>query len=176
MDALSTPTWGGIGSMTAVSSAINTTETILASATIPANKIKLGTTYKVTVFGTCTSSGVNACNIRVRIGTAGTSADAVAAVINSTSGLTGTNIPFTATLLVTTRTIGSAGTMGGNGFLLNNGITGITTASTGAVIGTPTSAIAVNTTVANIIQVSFISAAVTTSSTFQIAMIEIGKI
>ena len=44
------------------------------------------------------------------------------------------------------------------------------------VIGTPTNAVAINTTVSNTIQVSYQSAATTTTSTFQLAAIELVKL
>ena len=64
--------------------------------------------------------------------------------------------------------------MAGNGTLNNNGVTGISAAA--VVIGTPTAAVAINTTVANTIQVSYSSAATTTASTFQLAAIELVKL
>jgi hypothetical protein len=166
-------TVGGMVSMTAVSTAINTTETNLTSATIAANTMNAGTTYRVTVFGTCTSSAANISNIRVRLGTAGTNADALVAVITPTAATSGTAIPFEATLMVTIRTTGSGGTAGGGGSLINNTSTGIT--SFGVAVGPPTVA-TVNTTVQNIIHVSYLSPATSTTATFQIAEIEIVKL
>lgn len=174
MNVLSKPTWGGASSMIAVSAALNTTETILVSAIIPANQMIAGTSYRATIIGSCTSTIGNTSNIRVRIGTAGTSADAVVAVVTPTAGITGVNVPFSVTLNVTIRTVGVAGTAAGNGFLLNNGITGISTAA--VLVGTSTNAVVVNTTVQNTIQISYVSAAITTTTTFQIATIEIVKI
>jgi hypothetical protein len=165
--------FGGQASITAVSGAINTTETSLTSYTIPASSLIAGTTFRIMVFGTCTSTAANASNIRVRLGTGGTTSDAVAAVVTPTAATSGTNIPFQAVLYVTIRTTGSGGTMGGNGALNNNGVTGIS--SSADVIGTPQSAVAVNTTVQNIISLWYVSAATTTTSTFQIASIEIVK-
>lgn len=161
----------GVAAMTATSSAINTTETNLVSYTIPANIMNAGTTFRIVVYGTCTSTAANASNIRVRLGTAGTSTDAIVAVVTPTAATSGSNIAFTATLMVTIRTSGSAGTAGGGGSLLNGGTTGI--ASAGIVVTAPTSGVAVNTTVSNIIHVSYQSNATTTTSTFQVAFIEI---
>lgn len=164
----------GLASLNAVSAAITTTETIITSSALPANMLTVGAVFEIILYGTCTSSIANASNIRVRIGTAGTSADAIAAVITATAAATGTAVPFTARFIVNIRTIGAAGTMAGNGTLTNNGVTGISAAA--VVIGTPTSAVAINTTVANTIQVSYISAATTTTSTFQLAAIELVKL
>lgn len=163
----------GLGSINAISAAINTTETILMSGVIPANMLAIGSMFEVTVYGTCTSTVANASNIRVRLGTAGTVADVVVAVITPTAAATGTAVPFCARFTIVIRTVGSAGTMAGNGQLVNNGVTGITSISN--IIGTPTSAVAVNTTVQNTIELSYQSAATTTTSTFQIAVIELIK-
>ncbi len=162
---------GGIASMTAVSAAINTTETKLLSAVIPANFMQAVTTFRITVFGTCTSSAANTSNIRVRLGTAGTNADVVVAIVSPVAASSGTNIPFSATLMVTIRTSGTSGTAGGGGMLTSNSSTGIS--SFGVAVGTPISGIAVNTTVSNTIQVTYSSPATTTTSTFQIATIEV---
>ena len=161
----------GLVAMTAVTAAINTTETKLTSFALPANFMAAGTTFRVTVFGTCTTTAAGTSNIRVRLGTAGTSADAIVAAVTCTAATSGTNIPFSATLLVTIRTAGTGGTAGGSGTLTNNGTTGIV--STGYNVTTPTSGVAVNTTVANTIQVSYQSSATTTTCTFQIAEIEV---
>jgi hypothetical protein len=163
----------GLSTMAAVSAAINTTETILTSFVIPANFLQAGTTFRVDVFGTCTSTVANASNIRVRIGTAGTSADVVAAIVTPTAAASGTSRSLLCYLMVTIRTVGSGGTMGGTGVLNNNGVTGISASA--VVVGAPTS-VAINTTVQNTIQVSYSSAATTTTSTFQLAAIELVKL
>lgn len=164
----------GLGSLNAVSAAINITETILASSVLPANFLTVGAVFEIVVYGTCTSTVANASNIRIRMGTAGTSADAIAAVITPTAAATGTAVPFTARFLISIRTIGAAATLAGNGNLNNNGVTGLSNAA--VVVGTPTNAVAINTTVANTIQVSYQSAATTTTSTFQLAAIELVKL
>lgn len=161
----------GLVTMTSVSAAINTTETKLTSFVLPANFMLAGTTYRVTVFGTCTSTAANTSNIRVRLGTSGTSADAITAVITPSAATSGTAVPFQATFIISIRTTGTSGTAGGNGFLVNNNQTGIS--SLGIAVGTPTSGVVVNTTVANTIQVSYQSSAATTTSIFQIAEIEV---
>jgi hypothetical protein len=166
--------FGGQASITAASAAINTTETILTSYTIPASQMIAGTTFRVTVYGTCTSTAANASNLRVRLGTAGTTSDAAVAVITPTAATTGTSVPFQASFLVTIRTTGSGtGTTAGSGWLNNNGTTGISAAAD--VVSTLTTTSALNTTVQNTISVTYSSAATTTTSTFQLAAIEIVK-
>lgn len=164
----------GLASMTSTSAAINTTETILTSATLAANSLKAGTTFRCYASGTCTSTVANASNFRVRIGTAGTSADAIAAVVTSTAATSGTAIPFFAEFIVTIRTSGSSGTALGAANLSNNGITGVSAAA--QVVGQVTATVTVNTTVSNIIQVSYVSAATTTTSTFYNAAITLAKL
>jgi hypothetical protein len=162
----------GVSSMNAVSGAINITETKLTSYIIPANNMIAGTTFRITLFGTCTSTIGNTSNLRVRIGTTGTNTDAVAAIISPVAAATGTSVPFTVMFMVTIRTAGTTGTAGGTGVLTNFAYaTGI--ATNGVAVGTPTAGVAVNTTVANTIQVSYQSTAATTTSTFEIATIEV---
>ena len=162
-----------IASINAVSAAINTTETILMSGIIAANMLIVGSVFQITVYGTCTSTVANTSNLRVRLGTAGTVADVVVAVITPTAAAAGTAVPFCARFTIVIRTVGSAGTMAGSGQLLNNGVTGLSAAA--VVIGTPTSAVAVNTTVQNSIELTYQAAATTTTSTFQTGIIELIK-
>jgi hypothetical protein len=164
----------GVASTTAASAAINTTETILTTHTIKANSMTAGQTYRVTCLGTCTSTAANASNIRVRVGTAGTTADAVVAVITPTAATSGTSIPFQATFYVTIRTTAAGtGTCVGMGSLNNNGVTGISAAAD--VVSAATTVATLNDSVDNIISLSYVSAATTTTSTFQIALIEVVK-
>jgi hypothetical protein len=165
---------GQVAQMTAASSAINTTETkLMNTASIAANQLTAGSTYTVVLYGTCTSTVANASNIRVRIGTAGTTSDAVVGLITPTAATSGTGVNFTCTFTLKVRTTGVGGTMAGNGFLMNNGTTGIS--SVADVVGTVQS-ITVNTTAANIISVWYVSAATTTTSTFQDGIIKCEKI
>lgn len=165
---------GQVARMTAASSAINTTETaILSSPTIAANQLTAGSSYRVTFHGTCTSTGANASNFRVRIGNTGGNTDAVVGLITPTAAASGTTIPFAVEFTLTVRTNGSSGTMEGSGQLLNNGVTGVSAAT--PVVGA-TQSITVNTTVTNIISVWYVSGATTTTSTFQDCWIECVKI
>jgi hypothetical protein len=166
--------FGGQTSIVAASAAINTTETIITQKSIAASQLIAGTTYRVTAYGTCTSTVVNASNFRLRLGTAGTVSDPVVSVITPTSAASGTTVPFKIEMLVTIRTTGSGtGTTSGMGVLENNGITGVS--ATTLVVGANTTTSALNTTVANTISLTYSSAATTTTSTFQLATIEIVK-
>jgi hypothetical protein len=158
----------------AASAAINTTATYITPSTpIPANTLQVGTTYQITVSGTCTSTAANVSTFVLRLGTAGTTADTSVCSVTCTAAASGTTIPFTAFFRVTIRTTGSAGTAMGSGCIINTGITGISSNGVGGGGSTATSA--VNTTVANFVGVSYSSAATTTTCTFQIAFVEVVK-
>lgn len=158
----------------AASAAINTVETLITPAfQIPANFLQVGTTYRITVSGTCTSTVANLSTFTIRIGTNGTVADVSVATITCTAAASGTTIPFTATFLVTIRSIGAGGTCMGSGMIVNTGVTGISSNGVGG--GGSTATAAVNTTVANFLEVTYKSAATTTTCTFQMAVLELAK-
>ena len=157
--------------MTAVSAAIGNSETKLVQYIIPANTLQVGSTFRVTLYGTCTPANSATSNIRVRIGTAGSSSDVAAVNLAPTSATTGTNVPFSVVMMVTVRSTGASGTVDGNGMLTNFSYgTGIE--SNGVGVGTPIAGATVNTTVSNIIHVSYVTSNNSTKSTFQIATIE----
>ncbi len=171
------PVWGldasGVASNTAASGNINTTETNVISYTVPAGQFVAGQTYRVTVSGICTSTAANASNFRVRVGTANTNADAIAAVVTPTAAASGTNIPFSATFVVTLRVAGASGTMVGSGVLTNNGVTGVSNAA--VIVGQVSTSITVDTTVQNFIHLMYVSAAATTTCNFIQGTIELVK-
>jgi hypothetical protein len=157
----------------AATAGINTTETIIAQMNIPLGGLMPGATYKAVFLGQCTSTGANVSTFRLRYGTAGTTADAVVATLTCTAAASGTAVPFECDLFITVRTIGSSGTTAAMGVLFNNGVTGVSNA---AVVVNPTSAVAtstINTTVANFLTATYVSAASTTTSTFHISFIEV---
>lgn len=171
---------GGISATTANSGAINTTETIVAgglaingdTAVIPANTLQIGTTFRVTMFGTCTSTAANVSTFTLRMGTAGTTADAsVATAATSVAATSGTTIGFCATMVFTVRTIGATGTIDGFMTLGNTGITGISANNHQTILLTTSATL--NTTTANYIEVTYKSAATTTTSTFHNGIVEI---
>ena len=165
-------------SIVANSAAINNVETIvvggLNQVRIKANQLKVGTTIRATLQGTCTSTAANASTWRVRIGTNGTTADTqVGSAANSVAAASGTNIPFEATLVLTVRSIGASATISGYLKLINTGVTGIS-AVTAQVVEFTTGAF--NSTVDNWLSFTYVSAATTTTSTFKNAFIEIVKV
>lgn len=163
--------WGyETDAITAASAGINSTQTVVESISIPANSLKAGTTYRIKASGVCTSTAANASNFRARIGPT-TLTGAIAAVVNPTAATSGTNIPFSVELLFTVRTIGASGTAIGSGTLLNNGVTGVSAAA--VVVGQVTTAVTVDTTVTNLVELTYQAAATTTTCTFHNALIEI---
>lgn len=171
---------GLIASNTAATGAINTTETIVAggkavngaTCVIPANSLQIGNVIRIVMHGTCTSSAANVSTFTLRMGTAGTTADAsVATAATSIAAVTGTNIGFTAIMDFTVLTLGATGTIVGTMVLLNTGVTGISTNNTQSINLTATATL--NTTTANYLEVTYKSAATTTTSTFQSAYIEV---
>jgi hypothetical protein len=158
----------------AASSAINTTATYITPATpIPAGALLVGTTYRITITGICTSSAANVSTFVLRIGTNGTTADTAVASVTCTAATSGTGVAFTAVFYLTVRTIGSGGTCWGGGSIINTGITGISSNGVGG--GASASAVTVNTTVKNFIGVSYSSAATTTTCTFEQAFVEVAN-
>lgn len=164
-------------SIVATSGAINNSETIIVgglnNCRIYANQLKVGTVIRCVMEGTCTTTVGNASTWKIRIGTAGTTSDTAAfTAANSVAGTTGTNIPFVATLVMTVRTIGATATCVGYLELGSTGTTGISAVTWQAV---EASVANFDTTVANWLSVTYVSAATTTTSTFRNAFVEIVK-
>jgi len=161
----------GRASITADTAALNITETLVTSMTIPTAVV--GTVYRISISGTCTSSVANASTFTIRAGTLGTTGDASIGTVAITSAASGTSIPFFAHVYLTVRTTGATGGVVGMLALTNNGTTGIATTATAVVAVTP--AALFNTTTATKLSITYKSAAVTTTTTFQTAVLEIVK-
>lgn len=162
-------------SITANTAAINTTETIVVKTpALAANRLAAGQIIRVVLDGTCTSTAANLSTFAVRLGTAGTTADALILTgqPGTAAATSGTAVPFRAEILLTVRTAGASATCVGKLTLLNNGITGITSsASPQVIVLTPST---FNTTTASLIlSATYTSAAVTTTCTFNQAEIEL---
>ena len=153
------------------SSGLNTVETYISAAfPIPANTLVAGMAFRVTAYGTCTSTVANLSTFTVRFGTAGTTSDATVLAATCTAAASGTTIPFKFEAIVTIRTIGATGTVTASVQIVNNGVTGISAAAV-TVAGTG-STLTMNTTVANFLGLSYKSAASTTTSTFDQVVVE----
>lgn len=157
---------------TAASGAINTTETIVTPTfAVPAGTFKVGTSYRITLHGTCTSTAANLSTFTVRYGAAGTTSDASMGTVTCTAATSGTTIAFKVVILVTVRAIGASGTLLVVGEIVNNGITGISSAAQPVVVVNAQTT-GVNTLAAGFLSVSFKTAATTTTATFQSVVIE----
>ena len=156
------------------SAAINTTETVLVTAPAGSNGINPGTTYRIMLSGTCTSTAANVSTFTVRLGTAGTTADTSIATFTVTAATSGTSIPFQVIINLTFRTVGSSGTVSGDIVVLQTGTTGIAAA---AVTVNQTASVAAPNTAANdcVLSCTYKSAATTTTSTFQQGQIALDK-
>lgn len=160
-----------VPSVTATS-AINTASTYITPSTpIAANVLQVGSTYRIFISGTCTSTAANVSTFVLRLGTAGTTADTSVCTVTCTGATSGTSIPFTAVFYVTIRTTGTSGTAMGCGSITNTGTTGISSNGVGG--GGSTTAVTINTTVQNFVGVSYSSAATTTTCTFQTRVVEV---
>lgn len=165
----------GVGqdAIIANSAAINTTETVITkTVALAANRLLAGTTIRVTLIGTCTSTVANTSTFTIRIGTNGSTADGIMQqAVTSVAAASGTNVPFKAVFEFTVRTTGASATSHGYLTLLNTGVTGISAQTTQIVLPTFTN---FNTTTAsNIISATYVSAAATTTTTFNDAFIEV---
>lgn len=168
----------GIACTSAASAAINTAETAVAGGNaingatclIPANFLQVGSTIRVTLNGTCTASVANASTFRGRIGAAGTTADASMFTAAVTSAAAGTTIPFQVVITLTVRTVGAAGTIAGTAVIQNQGTTGLSTLTVNVV---PLTVSTIITTAQAYLTFTYVSAAATTTCTFQNGIVEI---
>lgn len=159
-------------SIAAASAGINSTETQVVSLVIPAGMMVAGSTYRITASGVCTSTGANVGHFRARLGTT-TLTGNIAVDVSPTAAASGTAIPFLIDMLVTVRTAGATGTLIGSGSLENNGVTGVS--ATTPVVAQTTATVAVDTTAAKLIELTFQAAAATTTCTFHNAEIALVK-
>jgi hypothetical protein len=162
----------------ASSAAINTTETYIPTAlALPISGLLVGTTFRLTLFGTCTSTAANISTFTVRVGTTGTTpaSDTVAtAALATVAGPTaGTAGGFKIEILITVRAIGVSATVLECTGIVNNmsATAGIISAGAQAFTAVATSAFSNNS--ALFLNVSYKSAATTTTSTFTHAMWEV---
>jgi hypothetical protein len=157
---------GCIAATTAASAAINTTETVIAgglnNAVIPANSLRVGSVIRITMPGSCTATAAVLSTFTLRLGTAGTTADASVAT-GTCTGATGTAV-FKAVMEFIVTGVGATGTILGNLQVTNSGVVGIAILNVTNVALTVTATL--NTTTANYLSVSYKTAATTDTSTF----------
>lgn len=161
-----------LASIVAATGAIANTETVVTSATIPANLMKAGTTFRIVASGVGTASTSTAGSTwRIRIGTT-TLTGNIAASLTGTSA-SGSNIPFSVTALVTVRTAGASGSALGSIVYNSNAATG--NLNTTIAVGQVTATVAVDTTAQKLVELTYISGVSTTTSTYHNAVIEMVK-
>jgi hypothetical protein len=144
---------------TADTAAIANTETQVLGYTIPANTSNAGDTYRITAYYTRGGANTTAPTFRIRIGTNSLSGN-IAATITGAAAVT---TPGTITALVTIRTTGSGGTVGGG---MTHTVTGVATTVSN------TTTVAVDTTADKTIELTTISGQANANETFTYATIE----
>jgi len=144
---------------TTATAAIANTETVIISASLPANTIILGDTFRFTGYATRAGANAGTATFRIRIGT--TTLTGNAPVSLTTTATTTGVYKFEA--LLTVRTAGASGTVGGVGKI------DVTTTAGG---NSFTTAVAVDTTVTNVIEATIISGVSGNTYTFEYATLE----
>lgn len=170
----------------AASGAINNTETLLLATPlllptrtdfgqVEIGTLNIGTLIRWTIQGTCTDTAANASTFTIRMGTAGTVAGdtSVATFVTGSSGTTGTAVPFTAIISLTVQTLAATTGTGTGQMVINSPTTGIIGAVLSFNVGSASAITALPTTTATFIDLSYSTAATTTTSTFQSVQCEI---
>lgn len=171
-------------SLITATSGINTAETLLLAVPLVlpstlsgislAGTLNVGTVIRATFFGTTTDTVANTSTFTIRMGTLGTVAGdtSVATFVTSASGTTGTNVPFVARIELVVQTLTATGTAIGNLSVISPA-TGIIGAATAFDVQSAAAINALPTTTATFIDLSYLSAATTTTSTFQAGYVEV---
>jgi hypothetical protein len=150
--------------------AIANTETVVTSYSMAASYMAAGMTFRVTAFGRLTSGATPGSSIfRVRIGTT-TLTGTIPATLTLVNGTLVTDQPFVLTGLVTVRTSGAGGTVTGNVHATGGIIGAFTVAGS---VSALSATVAVDTTVVNLVELSYISGNAGTTATFEEATIEV---
>jgi hypothetical protein len=157
--------------ISASSGSIVSSETyVSAPFQIPANSLAVKMVFRIKAYGVATSSSAKSATFNVRMGTGGTISDTLLLALAATSATTGTSIPFEFEALVTIQALTSSGKAVASARLINNGITGISAVST-VVAGAGVQA-TINTTVAQFVGLSYVSAASGASVIFNQVTVE----
>lgn len=170
-DGVVSPAWMPIplvlARRTTATAAIANTETVVIQGVIPAGVLKVGSTIRLSAVGVMTNTTTATTSTwRLRIGTVTLTGAiaASAAYVNAVTARTSATMRVDAEIMVLS--IGSAGTIVGQ-IMPAGGSLG-TTPPAGV-----TTAVAINTTVQNLVEFTFISGGATTTATFHIAYLEI---
>jgi hypothetical protein len=161
---------GGVADITSPITVNTTTETNLVTYSVPANTIVAGTAYRAKLLGIGTSTAANTNTFNVYWGPNGNNTDTNIGSLSLTAATTGSNVAFAVELIITFRTTGSV-VVGGT--CIDSGGTGISNAVAKAVSNTVVSGL---TTSSNeILTVTWVSGATTTSAVFGQAGTELVK-
>jgi hypothetical protein len=156
----------------AASAGLNIVATYISPNTflLAANSLAVGDVFKIRVFGRCTSTVINVSTFIPRLGANGSTADTSLGSITATSAASGTNIGFTLEIVLTVRAIGASGSVVMNSVLLNQGTTGISNAA--VAVNGAANVTTINTTAGLILGLSYSSAAITTTATFEQVIVQ----
>lgn len=160
----------GLRSITSNVGAFSTSETQVVGATIPANSWTVGSTYRIRAFGqvVANSSAAHTVTLRCRIGTSSLSGNIAASRAPATSG-TASGDPFSVEALVTCRSVGASGTVIGGVAIIGNATQPFNAAQ---FIGNSGSTVVVDTTAANVIELTGVTSNAGTTVAFHLATIE----
>ena len=153
-----------LASRTTSTGAIANTEAVVISATIPAGTLQAGDTFQIIAGGVHTNDTLSAVGTyQIRIGPTTLTGAIAAAGTLAYGAAPRTNVEFVLTASVTIRSTGASGTAIGA-----LGTTFIVAANTN---GAVTSAVTVDTTVANLIELTYSSGNAGSSETYTTASI-----
>ncbi len=178
LQALTARFTGGVAALTAESGPVTDTETAVLSTTIARNLLAAGTTYRINASGFVTATTLDAITFNLRIGPT-TLTGAIPASLAANPGNSGTvtSASFILTLMLVIRAAGAAGKAYATGTVIS--------LSSGA---SPSQAlelaneifvsaeVSIDTTVANVLELTCGTAASTVAVTFEMGTIEVVKL
>lgn len=160
----------GLKSITANSATVDAVpEVAIVSAIIPAGTFTVGSVYRITAVGTVTSSATNIVTFRCRVGPT-TLTGSIATTIPPTATASASADGFVLEMYITCRSAGAGGTVIGAGTVIGQSDTQPFQVSNRSDVAT--AAVAVDTTVANLLELTCVTAANTTTVIFRQAFIE----
>ena len=145
---------------------VGTTETSIVTLAIPASVMTVGTTWRLAMWGVGTTVVSGNVNLRVRLGTA-TLTGNVMTSINPVISATGSGKGFFFNSLVTVRSIGTSGSGIGECAIFGDATTPYADNSVSAITATS----AINTLVANLLEITGIISPLSNTITVQLAEI-----
>jgi hypothetical protein len=158
----------GLGSITANSGNIDTGETVVKAVTVPADTFVVGSVYRITAWATVTSTVNNAVTVRLRIGPT-TLVGTIVESLNPTANTTASDDGVVYHAMFTVRSVGVSGSV--------IGAISFTASETepfgvGYRTDVATAAVTIDTTVANLVELTAVTAGGNTDINFRQAVIE----